>query len=760
VCIGDGCLVGTRLSGGVSSFLGIPYDTGESHIVGQAQAVHALFNLTSPATGPFPSDWFTVADGSQNTQRRVNLPMPDCLERKSDCQDVAVINTLDGFNVDPRLSIPFDGAIDPTTVSSDTIFLVNIGGTACDGDADCDDQGDSVVRTVGINQVVWDPDTDTLHVQSDELLDQHSRYALIVTRGVRDQIGQPVEATEAFLRFRENVPGDYKKGLVDAILAARHVGVDERDIATASVFTTQSVTSVLEKMRDQIKAGTPDPADFGLAPGGTRTVFSADAVTGITWTQQMGADPPTFGQPVNVSVSLLQLIPGAVGTIAFGKYRSPDYEVHPGEFIPPVGTDTGRPDVQGANEIYFNLFLPSGLKPVGGWPVAILGHGANQNKNVAFNVAAMMAAHGIATIAINAVGHGLGPLGTLTVTQSDGVSVTFPAGGRGIDQNGNHTIVNNEGLTSAPPRTVLFITDGVRQTVADLTQLVRVIEDGIDADGDGVPDLNPSRIFYFGYSLGTNYGAPFLAVEPAVRAGDLTSIVGPFIENRRMAPATRRILGQALESRVPSLVNAPGIVSLAGLPVDPPQFHDNFPLRDGIPFGVLLADGTSQEVRSPVTNTVAGAMAIQEMIENAKWVGHSGDGLAYAPYLRKKPLPGVPAKLLICQFAKGDQSAPNPIATAFLRAGELADRTMFYRHDVAFANNPTVLRLDPHTFLSGFLNVTGSAAPALRLIALAAQEQIAIFFATDGGVTIQPQPAQFFEVPIAGALPEDLNFIP
>jgi len=63
-------------------------------------------------------------------------------------------------------------------------------------------------------------------------------------------------------------------------------------------------------------------------------------------------------------------------------------------------------------------------------------------------------------------------------------------------------------------------------------QLVRVIEVGIDADGDGVPDLNPSRIFYFGLSLGTNYGAPFLAVEPTVRAGDLTSIVGPFIENR------------------------------------------------------------------------------------------------------------------------------------------------------------------------------------------------------------------------------------
>src|SRR5262249_30520211 len=158
---------------------------------------------------------------------------------------------------------------------------------------------------------------------------------------------------------------------------------------------------------------------------------------------------------------------------------------------------------------------------------AIYGHGNNENKNLAFNVASMMAAHGIATIAINAVGHGRGPLGTLTVNQTDGSAVTLSAGGRGIDQDRNHSIANGAGIAAALPRTVLFFTDGVRQTVADLMQLVRVIEVGIDVDGDEVPDLNPSRIFYFGVSLGTNYGAAFLAVEPAVRAGDLSSIVGP-----------------------------------------------------------------------------------------------------------------------------------------------------------------------------------------------------------------------------------------
>jgi hypothetical protein len=49
---------------------------------------------------------------------------------------------------------------------------------------------------------------------------------------------------------------------------------------------------------------------------------------------------------------------------------------------------------------------------------------------------------------------------------------------------------------------------------------------------------------------------------------------------------------------------------------------------------------------------------------------------------------------------------------------------------------------------------------AFRPISLAAQEQIAVFFATDGALTIQANPARYFEVPIAGPLPEDLNFIP
>jgi hypothetical protein len=721
--------------------------------------VHALFRLGTPQGGPSPSGRFTVADHTQDTNRRVNLPLPDPVAHQSDYEDTQVLNTLDGFNLQPRLSVPFDGSIDVHSVSSQTMFLVSLGDTL--------GHHDHGGQVVGINQVVWDTFTDTLHVQSDQFLDQHTRYAFIVTNGIHDEQGHAVAASREFRHFRQDLDHShdpvlrfYGEELEDAVRAARHVGVPERDIVDASVFSTQSVTAVMEKIRDQIKAGTPAPADFNLGQNGERTVFNRADVTGIHWEEQTGDNPLTF-TPVDLDqqLRLLNVIPGAVGLIAFGKYVSPDYEVHPGEYIPPVGTRTGTPEVRGYNEIYFNLFLPSGTMPADGWPVAIFGHGALGNKNdQPFNVASTMAAHGIATIAINETGFGFGPLGTLTVRQTGGGTVTFPAGGRGIDQDDDHTISSGEGNRATPPRTIISDRDGRRQTVADLMQLVRVIEVGMDVAGNGSRDLDPSRIYYFGQAVAAMYGTTLLTIDPSVRAGVLNNAAGPQIDNQRLG-SNRGNIGTSLAARTPPLVNSPGIVTIGGIPAGVHPFNENMPLRDGTPLAVSLADGTSYYIRSPVINTVQGAMEIQEAVDQAAWVTQSGDPIPYAPHIRLHPLPGVPAKSVIFQFAKGDQVAPNPATSRILRAGDLADRTTFFRNDLAYADDHAVPK-NPHRFMVDI------DIPALTRIGLGAQRQIAAFFASDGQFTddlsdvTTRDGTPLFEVPVVGPLPEDLNYIP
>src|SRR6266550_776856 len=91
-----------------------------------ASQVHALFDLSTPTGGPFPSNVFTVPDPTQNTGLRVDMPRPDCSARPSDCEDLDLINTLDGFNLLPRMSIFFDGPIDLSTVTNESIFLISL----------------------------------------------------------------------------------------------------------------------------------------------------------------------------------------------------------------------------------------------------------------------------------------------------------------------------------------------------------------------------------------------------------------------------------------------------------------------------------------------------------------------------------------------------------------------------------------------------------------------------------------------------------
>jgi hypothetical protein len=721
----------------------------------QPRPVHPLFDLNTPEKSPFPTDLLTVAENQNLTRRRIKLPLPvDCVTNRSECDDVRTLNELDGFSLRPLVSIPFDGNIDPSTVAG-SVFFISLGDTTHNWN---DDGPDSVPpdetdhenlrsrtgfgRVTGIDQIVWDPTTHVLHARADRLLDEHTRYALVVTNDVRSADGQPLVPTTEFRNYERALSGPvdrwYRKVLLAAEWAGRRAGAKPHDVVAISSFTTQSVTYLQEAIARQLLAAPASaPADFKIGPDGTRAIFAFSQVEAVIHNQQVSASGRAVpGEPFNLTGA--RWIPGAVGHIAFGRFTAPDYMIHPGEYIPPIRSRSATIRPQGSNTLYFTLILPSGPKPPKGWPVVVFGHGGNgTSATTPLEIASISASHGLALITINLVGHGRGPASTLTLRMTDGSTRTLPAPGRGIDQNGDGVIATAEGHYATAPRLVGLYADAVTQISAENLSLMRLIQAGIDADDDGQIDIDASRIYFLGQSLGAASNVPFVAYAPAMRASFfLVPPAGAAIESQRLSPARRNVVGSLLAARTPSLLNASsGLISIGGIRVAGPYFNENVPFRNA----------------TPVINRVPGAMAIQRLFDRIEWKSQTGDGALFARTLRRSP-GGTTARPTVILLGRADQSAPLPAAAALIREGELEDRTVLYRHDLFFASNPRAVK-NSHTVY----RFQGDTAPT-NPISVAIQEQFSQFFASDGAVLKDTSP--YLETPMRTPLPTGLDYIP
>lgn len=175
-----------------------------------------------------------------------------------------------------------------------------------------------------------------------------------------------------------------------------------------------------------------------------------------------------------------------------------------------------------------------------------------------------------------------------------------------MDLNGDGNLGPYEGCLAANPAQVA-LRDCLRQTALDLSQLVRMIEGGIDVDGDGQPDLDAGKIYYVGESLGS-----ISALEPRVRAAVLNVGGGSVEDIVRWSNSYHGLAAAMLSARTPSLLNAGA------------DFNDNYLF----PY---------QPVK---VNDVPGAIQIQNASELYEWLESPGDPAYYAPHSTASPLPG------------------------------------------------------------------------------------------------------------------------
>ncbi|MEA2655110.1 MAG: hypothetical protein QOI23_475 [Chloroflexota bacterium] len=606
-------------------------------ITASAAASVKVLTGSTPDTRIMPSNTYTIADAAQLTGLRVNLPVPTCGSTNSSiCDDLTLLNLQDGFDLRPRITVPFSGAIDITTVNAATFYLT----------------GPTGFRTP-ITQLVWSPSTNVLAGEPSDFLSEAIAYSVVVTSGIKDTSGRSVIACNG---------------------------------ACTSTFTTETATPELAKLRAALDSGSAYSAagittadrTANFIQGGFREVFPAATVAEIERGDQVAADS---AKPLVFSTVLDAAIAGA-GYYAFGSFDVPRYQTIADAVIPNVPS-TRTPQPVGKQRVGFTLIVPAGVQPAGGWPVAIFGPGFTRSKYDLFLAADLNAAQGIATIATDPAGHAFGPASVVVVHQG-ALTTTFSGFGQGADLDGDGQITASEGVGPTDHKTLdangnivadtpsryatAGLRDGLIQTSVNVMAMVRMIELGVDVLGDGTVTLQRHVLAYYGQSFGAIYGTMVMATDTHFSVGVLNVGGGPIVEIARLS-SFRNLIADTLRVSRPTLLNGgPGLNG----------FTESMPLR----------------LDPPVTNPYPGATSIQRYFDHANWQGRAGDPVAFAPLLRLRPAAGAPSKRVIFQSAFGDDTVPNPTAGELYRAGHLFDLVSYYRND----KTPTA-GSDPHGFL-------------------------------------------------------------
>ncbi len=259
----------------------------------------------------------------------------------------------------------------------------------------------------------------------------------------------------------------------------------------------------------------------------------------------------------------------------------------------------GRLVVDGTPQTPYTLkatvWLPKG-KP-GPYAAAVFGHGLGSGRDQGTALADLAAPEGFATVAIDAVAHGEHPTSDPVATGTLPTLIRF----FGIDL----ATLSVDGLK---------LRDNWRQSTYDKLQLLQVLSQHPDIDGDGKADVDADKLFYLGVSLGGIMGPELLALSSQIKVGVLT------------VPG----------ARVASIIS------------------------DSSEFGPII--GTLKPENVSDADVIRFFPILQTLLD-------AGDAAAYAPHVLTDRLAGTgSAPQLLMQMAIGDTIVPNSCNRALARA--------------------------------------------------------------------------------------------
>src|SRR5437588_1849104 len=263
----------------------------------------------------FPSNHFTVRDPRQVTGLRVHfrkgLDYPSYkgrVRRACDASDCSIcdafaeLNKLDGFDLQPRVTVPFTGGIRLSSVNDTNFFISTRSGKFVSG----------------LRQLTFDPATHTLAGISDKFLREGTLYRIHVTSGIRDAHGKHVRACRGscVVRFTTRTAS----GELVRIRRAMDLPLSDPGNAYRLARFPSASTSTAGRKLAFVQNGKADVfTAASVAPS------LADPLNGMVRTDQVKANPNAAGAFSSSAVPNL-IAPGAAGSFAFGSFLSPRYQ--------------------------------------------------------------------------------------------------------------------------------------------------------------------------------------------------------------------------------------------------------------------------------------------------------------------------------------------------------------------------------------------------------------------------------------------------
>lgn len=234
------------------------------------------------------------------------------------------------------------------------------------------------------------------------------------------------------------------------------------DVVDAAVFTTQHATRIVPALRKGV-LGTPAPVATGI-----------------------------------------QIVRGAVFELVTGMYPAPNFQVGTvpysnanggGNIV--VGSD-GVAVVQRTENLRFAMTTPLTPMPATGWPIVLYQHGTGGDwmSFIQDGTAQRLVNQGLAVISMDQVLHG----------------PRNPGGDPEVDF-----------FNVANPQA---IRDNIMQGTADAFSQLRLVQGFAIPDGASTITVDPTKVYFFGHSQGSETGPGFVAFEPTLKGAVLSGCAG------------------------------------------------------------------------------------------------------------------------------------------------------------------------------------------------------------------------------------------